>query len=359
MPGIINPYRFSGGSSTPVWLNRVKITIASAEVDSDLTDFPVYVRLSDMPSGFFTNVDSAGDDIRVTKSDGSTEVPFELVTMTVGSSVGELHFKADSLSSSTDTDFYIYYNNTAASAYATNATYGRNNVWTNNFAGVYHCQDSSTSATDSTGVNALGSGTFPSTGSGKLEGQAFSWNGSTHGLYTTSDIIGGFPVTMECWVNFNDASGPEAFMGIGRSGNLYDVELINRSAANKLQAATGYFAYGTGAVSPSTYTTTGTWYYVAGVLQYASGPYQEIYVDGVSVATSIAARYTWGPLMDRTSIGHIRRVSNLQYMNGLTDEHRFSTVVRSADWIAACYSNQNTPATFYTTGSEETGTWTL
>ena len=54
------------------WLNRVKITINSSQVNGNLSDFPVYVNLNNLAASFFTNVKNNGSDIRVTLSDGLT-----------------------------------------------------------------------------------------------------------------------------------------------------------------------------------------------------------------------------------------------------------------------------------------------
>jgi hypothetical protein len=129
------------------WDYRVKITVQSSKVAATLTDFPVYVDLSDLPAGFFTNVDSAGDDIRVTQSDGTTECAFELVSINTGASTGGVWFMANSLNAASNTDFYIYYGNAAASAYAAGAAYGRNAVWADDQAMIH----------DGGGTNSVGS----------------------------------------------------------------------------------------------------------------------------------------------------------------------------------------------------------
>ena len=150
------------GASEPVegwynsnWKYRVKITVDHTKVGSTLTDFPVYVDLSNLPSGFHTNVKSDGGDIRVTRSDGTTECPREIVFYDAANDKGELHFKANSLSSTTDTDFYIYYGNASASDYATDATYGAENVWDSNFKIVHHLKDSTTSSVLDSTSNSL------------------------------------------------------------------------------------------------------------------------------------------------------------------------------------------------------------
>jgi hypothetical protein len=148
-----------GGSSwyDPDWSYRKQITVQNSQVGSDETNFPVYVDLADLGSDFFTNVNADGGDIRVTNSGGVAEMPREVVDVNKGAETGELHFRADSLSSSSPTIFYIYYGNSGASDYAVTATYGRNNVWSNNYDAVYHLEEEASGTTsnnlyvDSTG----------------------------------------------------------------------------------------------------------------------------------------------------------------------------------------------------------------
>lgn len=74
-------------SASAVWFDsnwdyRVKVEVVPTLVGSStaITNFPVYVNLGDLPASFLTNVQASGADIRVTKSDGSTEVAFEVVS---------------------------------------------------------------------------------------------------------------------------------------------------------------------------------------------------------------------------------------------------------------------------------------
>jgi hypothetical protein len=59
---------------------------------------------------------------------------------------GELHFKADILSSTSSSQFYIYFDNPNAQSYTATSTFGRNAVWTG-YRAVYHGDGT----TDSTG----------------------------------------------------------------------------------------------------------------------------------------------------------------------------------------------------------------
>jgi hypothetical protein len=157
------------------WAHREAITIQASKIDNDLTNFPVYVNLADLGSSFFSSVKGDGSDIRVTEGDAVTELPYELVKISTSTQTGELYFKANSISSSTNTTFYIYYGNAAASAYAPTATYGSQNVWTNGYVLVEHMNDLTTSSVQ----NSVGSG---------LNGTKTSANNP---LYNSSGRIGG------------------------------------------------------------------------------------------------------------------------------------------------------------------------
>lgn len=130
---------------------RVKITVDKTNVPSNQTGFPVYVDLSHLPASFFAHVEADGRDIRVFASDGLTELPYELVSIDTVLKTGELFFKGD-LSSTVNTDFYIYYGNPALAAYARTDTYGSNNVWTGAH-GIYHA---TVNANDSSANNLPG-----------------------------------------------------------------------------------------------------------------------------------------------------------------------------------------------------------
>ncbi len=106
------------------WLNgfynRFKMTIASSDVDSTLTDFPVMITLTS-GSGK-TNFDVTGvfdelsyDDrkkIAVTLDDGTTQCPVEIEYWNNTEERAFLWTKVPSVYSSVNTDLYFYYDAT-------------------------------------------------------------------------------------------------------------------------------------------------------------------------------------------------------------------------------------------------------
>jgi hypothetical protein len=107
---------------------RTPITIAAETVSSALSGFPVYVDLSDMPAGFWTQLYySDGRDIRVKAEDGEA-LPFDLVFIAPESLSGSLFVKTN-VSDSADTVIFIHYGDPSLSAVAPSAPNGRNAVW--------------------------------------------------------------------------------------------------------------------------------------------------------------------------------------------------------------------------------------
>ncbi|MCI0854579.1 MAG: DUF2341 domain-containing protein, partial [Chloroflexi bacterium] len=207
------------------WAYRKQIIIQSSQVDTNLTNFPVYVDMADLGSDFFANVKSDGGDIRITNSDGTTELAREVVEINTGAETGEIHFKADSLSSSGDTSFYIYYGNSGASDYAVTDPYGRNAVWSNGYAAVWHLEEE-TSGTgtanlyvDSTGNGNDGNDQVAATGqTGRLgSGQELDGAADYIDMGDVLDFADPADFTLESWIRPTIPSATLAVSGTSSS----------------------------------------------------------------------------------------------------------------------------------------------
>jgi hypothetical protein len=344
------------------WLYRVAVTVDAAEVDADLTDFPVYVDLGDLPAGFHTHVNSDGSDIRVTTSDGATEVPREVVTYDAATDSGEIHFKGD-LSNTTDTTFYIYYGNATATEPAVDATYGAENVWTNGYKGVWHMQDGTTlSAVDSTSNDNDGTISTPSATSGKIDG-AGSFNGTSDRIILprTTSLSQTTGWTLQAWTYATAApQGPgviaEAYAGAESSTNDSDVQYelgfgINEGPGGSSALKIGYYNGTWHTVTdPAGNATTNTWLSIAGSW---NGTTLALYKNGSSVASSNpgsavptgAGKFFIGRRHDAAG--------SVNFFPGYIDEVRISSAARASTWISTEYNNQSAPSTFYAVGAEE------
>lgn len=339
------------------WLYRVKITVDNTKVDADLTGFPVYVDLSNMPAGFHTHVNQTdARDIRVTKDDGTTEVPREIVFYTAASDTGELHFKGD-LANSTDTEFYIYYGNSSASDYALDATYGAENVWDSNYVQVQHLNETSgthldktANDNDSNGITVTQQGTASI---GKMYG-ADDFDG-TDDIVTFPDATSLKPtgdMTLETWIKMDNLPSTRSQNAtlINKNGASTEAYMLYVSTSNKPlfkwsnTTPTNYYSYYNTALS------TGTWYHLVGV---KDGSTMRFYFNGSTTGTITGSPTgtiysSTGSTLKYGSPGYSGR------LDGIMDEIRFSNIARSATWISTEYNNQSAPSTFIKTwGAEE------
>jgi hypothetical protein len=332
------------------WTKRKKIIIDNTKVDANLSDFPVYLDLEDLGSDFFDDVKSEGADIRITTSDGETEVPREVVSCDTTEETGEVHFKG-TLSSSSDTEFYIYYGNSSASEPSSDATYGSENVWDSNYKAVYHLDD----ANDSTSNDNDGSttGTSFST-SGKVGGAIYNSGGSSDKLMSVSSsaslISATQSLTFSCWMKVTslrqqtfplvmrllpDPSAPKyhsyALRFDSSTGEPYPrLCVVNTADANKRY-------------NDSTVISTNTWYYVVGTYDGSDIKY---YFDGSYVGkTAQTGNISFGSNRELRIADNY--YGNGQYYTGYVDEVRIINEAKNANWISTEYNNQNSPSTFY------------
>jgi hypothetical protein len=363
----------NGGETGSGWYNsgwayRKKITVLATEVDADLTNFPVYVDLADLGSDFFANVESSGGndggDIRVTNATGTEELPREVVDIDVGAETGELHFKADALSSSENTVFYIYYNNTSASEPAASATYGSQKVWTNNYQAVWHLnedpgpggagdiKDSTSNGNNGTADTSMTSDDLVDTD--VKMGQAIEFDGTDDKI--TFGSAGATDQTISAWVkprNFaagtdpdwadiimstDDSSSGSNKIGFAVHGNQTVEFSVRNSSSTKLL------------LNSNATLNANTWYHVVG-MQDATAGKSRIYIDGGfdkdrDISSIGASSVNWW-------MAHNNNGTYPYRFDGFLDEIRISNTVRTAGWISTEHSNQDDTTTFYNVGSEE------
>lgn len=350
------------------WTYRVPVEINSEHVSSTLSSFPVYVDLADLPSDFHTNVKADGCDIRVVESDETTETAFELVAYASSTDTGELHFLADSLSSSATSTFYIYYGNSGASCYASSTTYGAQNVWTSSYQAVYHLEvltDDSTSNTYTLTNSSVTSDT------GQIGNAADGGTGDSATRLRRTDNAGiafDDAVTYSAWIIPNEepsVSETDTYLyqiwREGDSGGDRYLSTFNDAGTQQIFARW--------AVSPSGWTNltynmtiaTGTPTKID--VTYAGGGAtsgaMKLYVNGIlrdnaNITTNRAFNATNGE--GTNAIMLLAAEGTATPADGVTDEARFSLAERSADWILSEYTNQASTTDFYYVGAQETDT---
>lgn len=322
---------------------QFKITIDHTKVSADLTDFPIYIDLSDMPSSFWSTVSNGGGDIRCYKSDGVTELPREVVSCNTANSTGELHIKyTGTLSSSVATEIIVDVDG-ARSDYGVTDTYGRNAVWSN-YKIILHLDESSGEAIDSTGVLSPtyeGAG-MPNKIQGSVgSGQQFSSAGYIQ--YPNNTHLNLTNPTFEFWYKSSSvASGDNRFPWSRRSTttNGNTIFIYNTTNLRWHWDINGAGSrWDTGVSQP----TDNQWHHM--VFTY-DGSTQRLYQDG----SQVASRPKSDGMGNASTVARVG--ANTVTLNGFIqrsmDEFRLSNEARSADWISTQYNNQNNPGTFYT-----------
>lgn len=307
---------------------------------------------------WWDNVKSDGGDIRASSdAAGTTRLALEVVAIDTAAETMELHIERASVSSSTDTDIYLWWDEATESQPAVGAAFGRNATWADSFEAVYHLQedpsDSAPQFIDSTG-NGINLTTLTTMVAGDSvagqigQGVIFD-NGSSEGAANTSTAaITVSPFTMETWINPTSLTNFDKFLGVGRaSGANHRMWLEGNSGG----APSFFTRAGTGGtevelVAASSFSA-GTFSYVAAVL--ISDASAAIYVDGDSGATDTTSR-TIPTSLDETGVAALQ---NTAFTPATMDESRFHSVARDADWILASFRNADDPADFFTVATAE------
>jgi len=337
------------------WQYRAKITVQSSKVTATQSNFPVLIDLVDFGSGhgIWGNVLSTGADIRITRADGETLCAREIVAINKGSKTGEIHFKANSLSSSSNTDFYIYYGNSGATEPTASSTYGKYNVWDSNFKGVYHMQEAAESIVSSTSqqVNEYDPASSSGTSVAGIigGGNAIDFNGSSNNIVFETGVTTHLSPTgalqFELWFNA-DAKGSDVLLYCRGDSTTkgYGFWFWNSNLRAQI-GSSGWsnLTYPLSSISLNTdYHVVGNW----------DGSTYRLYVNGSQVDSGA---YTGSQTYSGTQM-HIGTRANADDFDGTIDEVRIHDVARSASWIATQYNNQSSPSTFYTIGAEEEDT---
>ncbi|HMA78205.1 MAG TPA: LamG-like jellyroll fold domain-containing protein, partial [Candidatus Paceibacterota bacterium] len=323
---------------------RIPVTIQASQVASSLSDFPVYVDLSLLGGHFFSNVASDGSDIRVTTDDGRTEIAREVVSIDTGSGTGELHFNAPSISDSANTTFYVYYGAAGEQELQASSTYGAQQVWNDNYVAVYHYDDTpsgSNSILDSTANANHGTSQGGLSGSNLTTGrlsQGYNFSGGNYYIDFPQLVGGNSQMTVSYWINNPSYNDGRAFSS-GGSG-LSQV-LVWPDDAGGLECIIDGTRVGNSA-NPTGWVHHACTYDGATIRNYANSV-----PEGTGSKTGTIATIGSG---DRFGVdGGLSA-----YLQDTVDELRIKSTPVSGDWLAAEYTNQTNPATFFATSSFET-----
>jgi YD repeat-containing protein len=323
--------------------------------NTDQSNFPVlisgaYSYLATVANGGRVQNANGYDILLTSDAAGSNKLDHEIESYNAATGAIAFWVRIPALSHTADTVIYLQYGNSAVTTSQENKT----GVWDSNYKGVWHLGNgSSLSLADSTSNANNGTNTGATATAGQI-GEAAQFNGSNQSI--SIGALGAEShtsmLTMSVWASRNSTSGLlETFSQKG-TGNGFVPNIFTNGpkfVAEAFQVGGG----GDDATDTASFNT-GQWYYVLGTFD---GSNVNLYVNGVKKATTAytsnannaSANSNGWTLGNYTENG-----SGFNWWNGSIDEARLSSVVRSADWIAAEYNNQSSPVTFYSVGGENT-----
>ena len=316
------------------WQYHEKKIINHTRVDEDLSDFPVFVKL-----------DSSNFDFSKAKSDGTDVVfvdvndnllAFERVSYDSTAQIAEFWVKIPSVSSTVDTEFYMYYGNSDATDQQ-NAT----GVWDDNYIFVSHMKDDPDAShiKDSTANGNNGSKTTagnPAEADGKI-GKAQDFDGSSNEIDVPDSTIfdTGGQNTVELLFKTNVQN--QNYIGLilhNLSDYKYLMYLSSNSGRFVYYVKTASGVTGASLANGDNYYADNTWRYMAGTYNRTlSSQRVKLYQNGALVVTADGYDEDIEAGDEGLTIGQW----DSYYFAGLLDEIRISKIARSAAWVKATY----------------------
>lgn len=338
----------SGVACTTSWGARRKITMNNLPSNENLADFPLLVKVNSSRIDY-AKTQGSGQDIRfVDPSNPTVALPHQIEKW---DEAGDSYVwvKVPQIEAASSNDYlWMYYDNASASD-----GQDASNVWDSNFRAVWHSNETSgTTSPDSTSnTNTLTkvSATSPNPITGQING-AQDYNGSssfnTANDSNSLDITGA--ITMSAWVKADTLGGAGAY-------NTIAVKETTLNNANYFLQATnsrisfGWYSGGYIENLSNGALSTGTWYHIAATFE-ESTDIVRIYINGnldtISAQSTTLAANVQSLYMGKSLAG--------EYWDGIIDEVRLSSNIRSQSWIKAEYDNQNDSMNSF--GTEQTQT---
>jgi hypothetical protein len=334
------------------WTYRKMITLDKDKVvNSTQIDFPVLIDFTD--PGLIGKVQTAGWDILFTAADGITKLDHQLES--INSSTGHVTawVRIPSLSHQTDTVIYFYYGNAAAANQQNSAS-----VWDAGYEAVWHLNDENNSTGSFHNGTPQNGVSFATAG---IAGPAASFDG-TDDYIDFGDILdmGLTDRSASAWFKTTSAVG--AIFGKSLLGQVVGRWTLIYEGGSLYSIFQGIAGEGNWELiqwdTPDNFAD-GNWHNVT--IVYDRSGYMKAYVDGVfsqqiDISAAVAVdmqsdhHFYIGRYQDTSGTGpHASFI-----FNGLIDEVRISSTIRSADWIATEYNNQSSPQTFIKTVGPET-----
>ncbi len=326
--------------------HRRDFTISNTYIDTDLDNFPVLVNVSAIVSAYC----DGGDSIRFVDEDNTTEYYYEIEGTWNPSSYNFVWVNITSISSTADTTFHMYYNNSAVSD-----NQNPTDVWNSGYIHVWHMNGSSdTQIWDSTETN----------------------HSASASCNAVDGMIGGARDFVEVdndSVSFGDMATPSnSVINTGTFEFYYEThqvadycEIISKYDGDSQERGYSIVKNTDGTMGGTLMDSSARYwgwttdnqifydntYVFATVVVNASTETMVMYADGESEAVTKTSNVGTGP----TVFANQASSDRLMYYDpsgadstddGVLDEIRISQVYRNASWVKATYHSNNQTSGF-------------
>ena len=321
---------------------KKRITIDPTKVTDDQTAFPVWIALTD--ADLAARAGMTGSDIYFTRPDG-TPLEHELQRWTKTTGLLEAWVRVD-LSDSMPTLLELRYGDPGP-AHGPNPSL----VFSSSFAAVWHLDDSlaNTTVVDATTArNGTAMGGLDTSDQVAAQlGGGIEFDGNNNQIQFTNPYAGNGPHTISAWVNQKNTNNFDSIVTVGSSMTSRSRFLWSHYLASG--AGVGFYTNDwTDAQNMD--LRNGGWVLVHWVFE---GVVSRLYRDGVELADTHQHQPGINTQGTAGYLGYAPSDWGTCALDGILDEVRLATVVRSAGWIATEFANQKSPATFYSVGGEE------
>lgn len=305
-----------------------------------------------LPSGVFSAATASGGDLRFFLSDGTTEIPREIVSFDTVGEEAEIWIKIPTLtaglSGTDDTVIQIHADGSSAD-YAVTATYGRNAVWAD-----YEVVDHAASGVDSTGNTTPSVTGTLSQVAGPL-GAASEYTGSQHVFYGLSGgPIGTSSWWLSAWGAPTDGEGSQTLFSIADKDATNNQDRFVFSDGSDEFQISSFGGTGWGGTAATKLTAS-----LGGVFDFCSAAFNGStsgYIQINGVANTEITVLSAATAFDRVSIGKTADSTPVWGFDGPIAEFRARLSYPSTDWIADEYADQSGNSLWHTYEAVSSGT---
>lgn len=357
---------YSTGLTFPnEWGRKHAITIDHTKVGSGgVSDFSVLLTrgcfLNEVfdPSGSFRAQSDGGDIAFSSDFAGTTRLACHVVRFEQDSSSGagdgkaEIYVKIPSISSASDTTFYVWYKASSTTAQPkVSSTYGQFSAYDSSRA-IFFPFSNRRDSVSKDQIFAKRNSLQPTLTTGKiLEGMTPSGVATKGLVLENPNLTVSSAFSIAAWVSVNASLSSAGEILINNSSAASD-----RILALQVDSSTGHLQLLRYDSSQTLIVTLSGSTDLRGAgfkrvwATFSSGSGSVIYVNGSSNGTNATTTANRSPLGAHTSIGFRTTDNDLVFKDTL-DSVEFHTATRSAAWITTDFNNQNDPVSFVTTGS--------